>query len=250
MQNLLTGQTAIVTGGSSGIGKEIAITFAKQGAKVIIFGTNAERGQQVVEEIKQKTHGDQAEFYQVNVSQTADVEESIKSILASNASIDILVNNAGVTRDQLLMRMNENDWDDVMAINVKSCYNTCRALVRHMMKNRRGKIINMSSVVGLSGNAGQANYAASKAAIIGFTKSMAKELAGRNICVNCIAPGFIQTRMTDGISASQKEKLIDMIPFGRMGTTEDVANAALFLASFLSDYITGQVVTVDGGMIL
>ncbi len=250
MQQLLTNQTAIVTGGTAGIGRAIAIKFAENGAKVIIFGTNQERGAQVVEEITEKYGSDRALFYAVNVASKEDVTAVIKEISSNCGTIDILVNNAGVTRDQLLMKMTEKDWDDVMDINAKSCYNTCQALVRQMMKARRGKIINMSSVVGITGNAGQANYAASKAAIIGFSKALAKELAARNICVNCIAPGFIATKMTEKLADQQKEGILSQIPFGRMGTTKEIANAALFLASHLSDYVTGQVLTVDGGMIL
>lgn len=248
MQNLLQNQTAVVTGGTSGIGKEIAIKFTEQGARVAIFGTNRERGQKVVADIKEKTGKDLAAFYQVNVSSTDEVARAINEVLEAYGNVDILVNNAGITRDQLLLKMSEEDWDDVIAINVKSCYNTTHALARSMMKARKGKIINMSSVVGLKGNAGQVNYAASKAAVIGFSKALAKELAGRNICVNCIAPGFIDTKMTEALNDSQKENTLGQIPFRRMGTTEDVANAALFLASHLSDYITGQIVTVDGGM--
>lgn len=248
MQNLLQNQIAIVTGGTAGIGKEIATKFAEQGARVAIFGTNSERGQKVVADVKEKTGKDLASFYQVDVSSSNEVACAIKEVQEANGNVDILVNNAGITRDQLLIKMSEQDWDDVLAINVKSCYNTTHALARSMMKARKGKIINMSSVVGLTGNAGQVNYAASKAAVIGFTKALAKELAGRNICVNCIAPGFIDTKMTETLSDSQKENTLSQIPFRRMGTTEDVANAALFLASYLSDYITGQVVTVDGGM--
>lgn len=248
MQKLLDGKVAIVTGGTSGIGKEIAIKFAENGATVIVFGTNQERGQKVIEEIFSKTGRNDALFLPVNVADTENVAHAIQQVLEKVGAVDILVNNAGITRDQLLIKMSEKDWDDVLAINVKSCYNTAHALVRSMIKSRRGKIINMSSVVGISGNAGQVNYAASKAAIIGFTKALAKELAGRNICVNCIAPGFIDTNMTGALSEAQKESTLNQIPFKRMGTPEDVANAALFLASQLSNYITGQIVTVDGGL--
>ncbi len=239
---MLKNQVAIVTGGTAGIGKAIALKFAEHGAKVSIFGTNAERGAQIVEEIK-----GEAFFIQVDVSKTEDVAKAVSQVVEKFGNVDILVNNAGITKDQLLIRMSEEDWDNVMAINVKSCYNTCRVLARSMMKARKGKIINMSSVVGLSGNLGQANYAASKAAVIGFTKALAKELASRNICVNCIAPGFIGTRMTDAMTEQQKESIVATIPFGRIGEPDDIAKAALFLASSLSDYITGQVLTVDGG---
>jgi 3-oxoacyl-[acyl-carrier protein] reductase len=249
MTQLLKDQVAIVTGGTAGIGRRIALKFAEQGAKIAIFGTNIERGELVVEEIRLAGHG-QALFYQVDIAQTLEVEEVVKRVLAEHGKVDILINNAGITIDKLLMKMDEADWDNVMDINVKSCYNTCRALVRSMIKAHRGKIINMSSVIGLTGNAGQVNYSASKAAIIGFTKALAKELAPRNICANCIAPGFIETRMTDVMSSQQKESTLANIPLGRMGTTTDISNAALFLASSLSDYITGQVLTVDGGMVM
>lgn len=246
MTQLLKDQVALITGGTAGIGKEIAIKFAEQGAKVVIFGTNADRGNEVVNTISAK--GGSAFFYSVDVSQTSSVDEAIKKILEQHGHVDVLVNNAGITRDQLLMKMTEEEWDAVFNVNVKSCYNTAKALIRAMMKARKGKIINMSSVVGLTGNAGQVNYAASKAAIIGFTKALAKEVASRNICVNCIAPGFIETNMTNALTDNQKSDILKEIPMGRMGTTAEIANAALYLASMLSDYVTGQVLTVDGGM--
>lgn len=245
---ILQGQTAIVTGGTAGIGAAIAKRFAEEGAYVAIFGTNRDRGEQIVAEIKSVPQTPGAAFYQVNVANPQEVEAAIKKILEERGQVDVLVNNAGITRDQLLMKMSEEDWDNVMDVNVKSCYNTCRALVRTFLKAKKGKIINMSSVVGLTGNAGQVNYAASKAAIIGLTKALAKELASRNIHVNCIAPGFIDTAMTEIMTDSQKQATMAQIPLGHMGTTKDIANAALFLASGWSDYITGQVITVDGGM--
>ena len=248
MSDILKNQTAIVTGGTAGIGKAIAKAFVKQGARVAILGTNSERGQQVLEEMAHEVGDNRALFIKVNVAATLEVEQAIKEIQNTFNHIDILVNNAGITRDQLLLKMSEADWDDVMATNVKSCYNTCHALVRSMIKARRGKIINISSIVGLTGNAGQANYSASKAAIIGFSKALAKELASRNICVNCIAPGFIATRMTEVLTDEQKSEILTQIPLGRMGSPEDIANMALFLASSLSDYITGQVFSVDGGI--
>lgn len=252
LENLLSNQTAIVTGGNAGIGKAIAMKLAVNGARVLIFGTNLERGNQVVEEIRQLTQSESALFYQVDVSKTADVDLAIKQAIEKFGTIDILVNNAGVTRDQLLMKMTEEDWDIVMDINVKSCYNTCKALIRPMMKARKGVIINMSSVVGLVGNIGQVNYAASKAAIIGLTKALAKEVASRHIRVNCICPGYIETAMTGAVTGNmtetQKQALLATIPLGRMGLPEEISNAALFLASSLSSYVTGQVLTVDGGM--
>lgn len=246
--DLFKGQTAIVTGGNAGIGKGISIALATHGAKVVIFGTNAERGAQVVEEIKSKTGEDRATFYKVDVAKNNEVEELIKKILESG-HVDILVNNAGITRDQLLMKMSEEEWNSVMDVNVKSCYNTCHALVRPMMKARKGVIINMSSVIGLTGNIGQVNYAASKGAIIALTKSLAVELASRGIRVNCICPGFIETAMTSFLNETQKTTLLNKIPLGRMGTPDDIAQLVLFLASPAASYITGQILTVDGGLL-
>ncbi|MBA3815578.1 MAG: 3-oxoacyl-[acyl-carrier-protein] reductase [Parachlamydiaceae bacterium] len=250
MKDLLKGQIAIVTGGTAGIGKAIALRYAEQGAYVAIFGTNIERGAQVVEALKAMSNTGGADFFPVDIGNFSAVDQAIKLVLEKHQRVDVLVNNAGITRDQLLMKMSEADWDEVMNVNVKSCYNTCKSLVRSFLKARKGKIINMSSVIGLTGNAGQVNYAASKAAIIGMTKALAKELASRNIHVNCIAPGFIATSMTEVMDASQKEATLAKIPLGRMGSPDDIANVALFLASSLSDYITGQVFTVDGGMVM
>ena len=247
----LEGQVALVTGGNAGIGRAIVMKLAEHGAKVAIFGTDVQRGAQVVQEVAELTGADgNAMFYQVNVADHQEVEEAVKKFLESWGRVDIVINNAGITRDQLLMRMTEEDWDQVMAINTKSCYNVCHAVVRPMMKARKGKIVYISSVVGLTGNVGQANYAASKAAGIGFSKALAKELAPRNICVNCIAPGYIETRMTAELAEEQKKSLLSSIPLGRMGTPEEIANAALFLAGPDSDYITGQVLVVDGGMVI
>ena len=249
---LLNAKKALITGGTAGIGKQIALEFAKQGADVIIFGTHAQRAAQVIEELKEvQNRPDQ--FFEaliVNVSEKKCVEEAVQSLLTKYGQIDILVNNAGITRDGLLMKMSEEDWDAVLDVNLKSVYNMCQVLVRSMLKARTGKIINISSVVGLTGNAGQSNYAASKSGMIGFTKALAQELASRNICVNCIAPGFISTRMTETLTEAQKKGILDKIPMGRMGTTNDVAHTAVFLASSLSNYITGQVITVDGGMVM
>src|ERR1700722_1745953 len=203
---LLKAKKALITGGTAGIGKEIALAFAKQGADVAIFGTNAERAAQVVQELDQNkiSPDQQFESFIVNVSDKSSVETTIQQLLAKWGQIDVLVNNAGITRDGLLMRMTEEDWDEVIDVNLKSVYNTCQALVRAMIKAKGCKIINISSIVGLTGNAGQANYAASKSGMIGFTKVLALELATRNVCVNCIAPGFIQTRMTDVLTEEQK----------------------------------------------
>ena len=247
MERLLENQTAIITGGNAGIGKAIALKFAAHGAKIAIFGTDPKKGMSVVEEIRQMTEEAQVEFYQVDVSLTAPIEDAIKKVAERFGTIDILVNNAGVTSDQLLMKMSEEDWDRVLSINLKSCYNTCKAVIRSMMKARKGKILNISSVVGLIGNPGQTNYAASKAGMIGFTKALAKEVASRNITVNCIAPGFIETDMTKNLLPAQIEAM--KIPLGRMGQPSDIANAALFLVS-AADYVTGQVLTVDGGLVM
>lgn len=249
---LLNAKKALVTGGTAGIGKEIALAFAKHGADVAIFGTSAERAMQVVEELQkvQCCPNQCFEALIVNVSDKKCVEDAVHSLLARWEKIDILVNNAGITRDGLLMKMSEEDWDAVIDVNLKSIYNTCQTLVRPMIKAKGGKIINISSVVGLVGNPGQVNYAASKSGMIGFTKALALELASRNICVNCIAPGFIVTRMTDVLTEAQKEGLLKKIPMGRMGTPNDIAQTAVFLASSSADYITGQVITVDGGMVM
>lgn len=240
---LLDGKIALITGGTSGIGYAIAQKFTEQGCQVILFAQNPEKGEKAAKDLN-------ALFVPVDVSNTALVEEKIKEILSSHGKIDILVNNAGITRDGLLMKMTEEDWDSVLDTNAKSCFNTCRAVARSMLKARSGKIINISSVVGISGNPGQVNYAASKGGMIAMTKAMALEFASRNIQVNCIAPGFIETQMTDLLTPEQKEAILSRIPVGRMGKTEEVADAALFLASSLSSYVTGQVLTVDGGMVM
>jgi 3-oxoacyl-[acyl-carrier protein] reductase len=249
---LLKGKTALITGGTAGIGKAIACLYAKHGADVAIFGTNRERALAALQEIE-ASRADPSQkvlFFIVDVSKTKEVEEKIGELLAAWGKIDILVNNAGVVRDNLLMKMSEEDWDTVLDTNLKSIYNTCRALTRPMMKARSGTIINISSVIGLTGNAGQANYAASKAGMIGFTKSLAKELASRSVRANCIAPGYIETQMTDGLPPNVKEAILTKIPLSRIGSTADIANAALFLGCDLSSYVTGQVLTVDGGMVI
>ena len=249
---LLKSKCAIVTGGTGGIGKEIAILFAKQGADVAIFGTNPEKAAQAVLEIEAaRAHPEQKVLVCiVNVAKTLDVEAAIQKVLSLFGKVDILVNNAGITRDNLLMKMSEEDWDEVMAVNLKSVYNTCKALSRSMMKARSGAIINVTSVIGLTGNAGQANYAASKAGMIGFTKSLAKELSSRGVRANCIAPGYIETQMTESLPSQVKEAVLAKIPLGCIGKPEDIAQAALFLASDLSRYVTGQVLAVDGGMVM
>lgn len=246
----LKDKIALVTGGTAGIGKSIALTFAKEGASVAVFGTNEERAAQVVQEMQQAAPNQKFLFKLLDIADKKAVDVAIAEVLTELGGVDILVNNAGITADGLLMKMSEDDWDRVIAVNLKSVYNTCQALIRPMLKAKRGKIINISSVVGLMGNAGQTNYAASKAGMIGMTKSLAKEVASRSICVNCIAPGFIQTAMTDALSDAQKDVIFKQIPMGRLGLPGEIANAALFLASSMSDYMTGQVLTVDGGMVM
>ncbi len=249
---MLKGKKALITGGTAGIGKAIALAMAREGAHVVIFGTNLERASLVVAEMQALTEvsGQMFRFHIVDVANKSAVDAAIQLVLSEWGCVDILVNNAGITRDGLLMKMSEEDWDQVLATNLKSVYNTCQSLVRVMLKARAGKIINISSVVGLTGNAGQVNYSASKAGMIGFTKSLAQELASRGICVNCIAPGFIQTKMTDVLTDGQKEGILKQIPMGKMGAVEDIANATVFFASPLSNYITGQVLSVDGGMVM
>ncbi len=245
---LLEGKTALITGASKGIGRAIANQFAEQGANVAFtYLSSVEKGQALEEELKQK--GVNAKGYRSDASDFAAAEQLINDVVADFGSLDVLVNNAGITRDNLLMRMTEEHWDEIMKVNLKSCFNTVKAATRTFMKQKSGSIINMSSVVGVKGNAGQANYAASKAGIIGFTKSVALELGSRNIRCNVIAPGFIETEMTDALDEKTVESWREAIPLKRGGTPEDVANACVFLGSDLSAYITGQVIQVDGGML-
>ncbi len=249
MNQLLEKKVAVVTGGSRGIGKAIARLYVQQGASVAILGTNLEKGTEAASELRTLLQQDQKIlFYQADVADSAQVEKTMEQIYGDFGQIDILVNNAGVTRDNLLMRLSEADWDRVLNTNLKSIFNTCKAVIRPMMKNRQGKIINITSVVGLMGNAGQTNYAASKAGMIGFTKSLAKELGSRGICVNCIAPGFIETDMTGALNEKQRESILGQIPLQKMGEPQDIAYAALYLGSAMGNYVTGQVVSIDGGM--
>lgn len=244
---MLTGKIALVTGASRGIGKEIAKTLASQGAFVIVnYNGSQAAAEAAVAEIKEA--GGDAVAYQCNVSDFTACQTMIDSLIKEYKRIDILVNNAGITRDGLLMRMSEEDFDAVLNTNLKGCFNTIRHMSRYFLKQKSGKIINISSVSGIIGNAGQANYSASKAGVIGLTKSTARELASRGINVNAVAPGFIDTEMTEVLSDAAKEVLKAQIPLGRTGQTKDIANAVLFLASEMSDYMTGQTISVDGGM--
>ena len=245
-------KTVLVTGGTSGIGKEIAKKFVINNANVIIFGTNEDRKKTALKEIEsqKKQENQKILAYLVDVSKKDQVNKVLETILKEFTNIDILINCAGITKDSLLMKMKEEDWDRVIDVNLKSIYNTCHSLIRPMMKNKKGKIINIASVVGIIGNAGQANYSASKAGIIGLTKTMAKEFASRNITVNAIAPGYIQTEMTEHLSDEAKQAFMNVVPLKRAGTPEDVANAAAFIASDDASYVTGQVICVDGGMVM
>nr|WP_246579305.1 3-oxoacyl-[acyl-carrier-protein] reductase [Alkaliphilus flagellatus] len=243
----LTGKTALVTGGSRGIGRSIALALANQGANVIInYTSNEESAAKVVEEIE--SFNVKALAVKANVSNAEEINDMMDKIEEMFDGIDILVNNAGITRDNLFIRMKEEDWDQVMDINLKGVFLCTKAVVRKMIKQKYGKIINLSSVVGVVGNPGQANYCASKAGVIGFTKSLAKEIAGKNITVNAIAPGFIETDMTKVLPENVKESMLEIIPMKKYGKPEDIANLVLFLSSDNASYITGQVIHVDGGM--
>lgn len=249
---LLKGKKAVITGATSGIGKAIAQLFYKNGASVVVIGTNEDKAKKAIEEIeKEKASEDQTIVYKIlDVSSTADVEKTFAEIYQSLGTIDILINSAGITRDNFLLKISEEDWDRVINVNLKSVFNTCRMVYRPMMKKRGGRIINIASVVALAGNPGQCNYTASKSGVIGFTKSLAQELGRKNVTVNCIAPGFIKTQMTENLPDEIKKGILSKIPFGRYGESEEVAQLVLFLASDNSNYITGQVINVDGGMVM
>lgn len=245
----LTGKVALVTGASRGIGQATAIDLAKAGADVVVnFIGNEAVAQETVEKIE--ALGRKAIKIKADVGNAEDVQAMVDEAVAAFGHIDILVNNAGITRDGLLIRMKDSDWDDVLNINLKGVYLVTKAVAKLMVKQRAGRIINMTSVSGVTGNVGQANYAAAKAGVIGFTKTCAKELAARGITVNAIAPGFIETAMTDVLPEKIKEGIAGTIPFGRMGQPEEIANVVTFLASDFASYITGQVLNVDGGMVM
>lgn len=245
--NLLEGKTALITGASRGIGKSIAMKFASEGANIAFTDLNYDENMEATE-AELKALGVNAKGYASNAASFEDSEKLIENVMADFERIDILVNNAGITRDNLLMRMQEKDWDMVITVNLKSAFNLTKVVQRIMMKQRIGSIINMSSVVGVNGNAGQSNYSASKAGMIGFTKSIAQELGSRNIRCNAIAPGFIETEMTHKLSDEVREEWVKTIPLRRSGKPDDVADVATFLASDLSAYVTGQVINVCGGM--
>ena len=244
----LTNKVAIITGASQGIGKGMAETFSKAGAHVACVSRNKDNLKSVADSLIK--NGGAASFYTCDVSSLDAFQHTIKEIAENHGSVDILVNNAGVCKDKLIMRMSEDDWNKVININLNGAFNGIKAVSQIMIKQRAGRIINISSIVGLIGNPGQANYAASKAGLIGLSKSAAKELAPRGITVNAIAPGYIATDMTDQITDQAKESLITKIPLGRIGSPSDIAASALFLASDEAGYITGQTLTVDGGMVM
>ncbi|MGY6523366.1 MAG: 3-oxoacyl-[acyl-carrier-protein] reductase [Mongoliitalea sp.] len=245
---LLSGKTALITGASKGIGRAIAIRYAQEGANVAFtYLSSVEKGQALENELA--GFGIQAKGYRSDASDFKAAEELVNAVVADFGSLDILINNAGITRDNLLMRMTEEAWDEVIGVNLKSCFNTVKAATRTMMKAKAGSIINITSVVGIKGNAGQANYAASKSGIIGFTKSVALELGSRNIRCNAVAPGFIETEMTAVLDEKTVQGWRDGIPMKRGGQPEEVANACVFLGSEMSSYISGQVLQVDGGML-
>ena len=244
---MLEGKIALVTGAAKGIGRAIALALAADGATVVVnYNGSKERAEQVVEEIK--ALGADGMAYQCNVADTAATADMVKEVIKTYGKLDILVNNAGITRDNLIMKMIEEDFDAVIDANLKGCFNTIKAVSRQMLKQRAGRIINITSVSGILGNAGQANYAASKAGIIGLTKTMARELASRGITVNAVAPGFVDTDMTQVLPENVKEAATAQIPLGRFGKPEDIANMVAYLASEKASYITGQIISVDGGM--
>lgn len=244
---MLKNKIALITGAGRGIGRAIAIALAKEGAEVVInYNGSEERAKEVKQTIEE--NGGKASMYKCNVSDFVACEAMIKDIIKEYGHLDILVNNAGITKDGLIMKMKEEDFDSVLNVNLKGTFNTIRHSARQMLKQRSGKIINISSVSGILGNVGQANYAASKAGVIGLTKTMARELGSRGITVNAIAPGFVDTEMTEVLSEEIRENACKQIILGRFGKPEDIANTAVFLASDKADYITGQVISVDGGM--
>ncbi len=245
---IFAGKTSIVTGASQGIGEEIALELSKGGANVVLVDIQEEKLRAVADKIK--SHNGKAVAFRADVSRLDEVTAVVESVLKEHQKIDHLVNNAGITKDNLLMRMSEEEWDAVLAVNLKGVFNFSKAVIRSMIASRYGRIVNISSVVGLMGNAGQCNYAASKAGIIGLTKSLAREVAARGITVNAVAPGFVATTMTESLPAEIKQAFLGLIPMKRFGTAEDIARVVRFLLSDEAGYITGQVINVNGGMVM
>jgi 3-oxoacyl-[acyl-carrier protein] reductase len=243
---LLDGKLALVTGASRGIGKAIAVTFAKEGADVALFATDEAKLKATADEVT--AAGRKAFARAVDLRKTDDVKAAIDAARDALGGLDVLVNNAGITKDQLILRMKDEDWADVLDVNLTGMFRVTKAAARHLMKSKAGRVINVTSIVGLMGNAGQSNYAASKAGIVGFTKSLARELSSRAVTVNAIAPGFITTDMTASMTDEQKKQLAERIPLGRTGAPEEVAHVAAFLASDRAAYVTGEVIKVDGGL--
>ena len=244
----LENKVAVVTGASQGIGRSISEIFSKAGAHVVCVARNRDKLKELVSEISK--NGDSASYVPCDISNGNLIEKTFKSVVTNHKQIDILVNNAGITKDSLILRMKEQRWDEVINTNLKGAFHSTKIVLRQMMRKKYGRIINITSIVGLQGNSGQSNYAASKAGLIGFSQSIAKEVASRGITVNCIAPGWIKTHMTKDIPQEIKEDIIKNIPIGKTGTAEDIAYTALFLASKESQYITGQTITVDGGRVI
>jgi 3-oxoacyl-[acyl-carrier protein] reductase len=243
-----SGRVSVVTGASQGIGEAIALDLAQGGAEIVLVDIQKEKLDDVASKITDI--GGKAAAYEADVSKTGQVEDLVDTLIRNHGSVHHLINNAGITRDNLLMRMKEEEWDSVMAVNLKGVFNFSKALIRHMIRNRYGRIVNVSSVVGLIGNPGQANYSASKAGVLGFTKSLAREVASRGITVNAVAPGFIQTAMTESLPEAVQEQFLSVIPVGRFGTPQEVAQAVRFLVSDQASYITGQVININGGMFM
>lgn len=244
----ISGKVSIITGASQGIGEAIAMDLARNGAQTILVDIQKEKLDRVVEKIEESQG--KAFAYEADVSDTATVVELVDSLIKKHGELHHLVNNAGITRDNLLMRMKEDEWDTVLAVNLKGVFNFSKAVIRHMIKNRYGRIVNISSVVGLIGNPGQTNYSASKAGVVGFTKSLAREVASRGITVNAVAPGFIDTSMTESLPEEVQKQFLDVIPMGRFGSVQEVAQAVRFLVSDESAYLTGQVINVNGGLFM
>lgn len=244
----LSGKVSLITGASQGIGESIAFELSRDGAEVVLLDIQKDKLEDVAHRIKQE--GRNATAYRIDISQLQEVSDVVATIIQNHTKIDHIVNNAGVTRDNLLMRMREEEWDAVLSVNLKGVFNLSKAIIRHMISNKYGRVVNISSVVGLMGNVGQTNYAASKAGMIGFTKSLAREVAARGITVNAVAPGFIATAMTESLPEGIKESFVNIIPMKKFGDPKDVAHAVKFLLSDEAAYITGQVISVNGGMLM